>query len=40
MLDSEGDLFVAEARVGGVQNGPHSRNRIEEFEMAVRVPGE
>ena len=37
MSDSEGDLLVAETRVGGVQYGAHARRRIEEFEVAVGV---
>src|SRR3546814_633188 len=40
MSDSKGDLLVAETRVGSVQYSAHARRRIEEFEVAVRVPGE
>src|SRR3546814_11548761 len=40
MSDSKGDLLVAETRVGSVQYSAHARRRREEFEVAVRVPGE
>src|SRR3546814_19860118 len=40
MSDSKGDLLVAETRVGSVQYSAPARRRIEEFEVAVRVPGE
>ena len=40
MVDREGDLLVAEAGVGSVEDRADTGDGIEEFEMPVRVPGQ
>ena len=40
MVDRVDDLFVEQARVGGVEDGADAGDGVEEFEMAVGIPGE
>src|SRR3546814_6353827 len=40
MVQGKDQLIVGEPGVGGVKHCPKARDRVEEFQMPVRVPGE
>ena len=40
MLDRIDDLFVEQARIGGVEHSPKARHAIEQFQMPVGVPSQ